>query len=64
MWICGLVGTGPFGIDDAALYPLFGKEVIALMRETTHPDHQNHVATGVIVKARRPSGAVGHVYGR
>lgn len=44
----------PFGIDNAALYPLFSKEVIALMRATIRPDHQTHVATGVIVKARRP----------
>ncbi|MEX0698978.1 MAG: hypothetical protein WD064_03820 [Acidimicrobiia bacterium] len=51
LWIGG---HRPFGIDDAALYPLFSKEVIALMRETIHSDHQDHVATGVIVKARRP----------
>jgi hypothetical protein len=51
LWIGG---HRPFGIDDAALYPLFSTEVIALMRETIDPDHQGHVATGVIVKARRP----------
>jgi hypothetical protein len=44
----------PFGIETAALYPLFSKEVIALMRSTIRPEHQTHVATGVIVKARRP----------
>lgn len=44
----------PFGIDDAALYPLFSKEVVALMRATIPIEHQTHVATGVIVKARRP----------
>lgn len=47
-------GHRPFGIDDAALYPLFSQEVIALMRETIPSDHHDHVATGVIVKARKP----------
>jgi arsenite methyltransferase len=47
-------GHQPFGIDQAALYPLFTPEVIQVMRETIPPDHQDHVATGVIVKARRP----------
>ncbi|HJU00290.1 MAG TPA: hypothetical protein VJ966_03690 [Actinomycetes bacterium] len=44
----------PFGIDQAALYPLFTPEVIKVMRDTIPPDHQDHVATGVIVKARKP----------
>jgi arsenite methyltransferase len=48
-------GHQPFGIDDAARYPLFTPEVIELMRRTIPPDHQDHVATGVIVKARRPA---------
>jgi arsenite methyltransferase len=47
-------GHRPFGIDEAALYPLFTPEVIAVMRQTIPPDSQSHVATGVIVKARRP----------
>jgi arsenite methyltransferase len=47
-------GHQPFGIDQAALYPLFTPEVIQVMRDTIPPDHQDHVATGVIVKARRP----------
>ena len=47
-------GHRSFGIDDAALYPLFSPEVIEVMRETIPADHQDHVATGVIVKARRP----------
>ncbi|MGH8926368.1 MAG: hypothetical protein ACRDWA_17345 [Acidimicrobiia bacterium] len=51
LWIGG---HRPFGIDDAALYPLFSEEVIALMRETIPADHQDHVAVGVIVKARKP----------
>lgn len=34
LWIGG---HRPFGMDDAALYPLFSGEVIALMRDTIHP---------------------------
>jgi hypothetical protein len=47
-------GHTPFGIDDAALYPLFTDQVIDLMRRTIDPRHHDHVATGVIVKARKP----------
>ena len=42
-------GHQPFGIDQAALYPLFTPEVIQVMRETIPADRQDHVATGVIV---------------
>jgi hypothetical protein len=45
----------PFGIHEAALYPLFTSEVIAVMRRAIPADHQDHVATGVIVKARKPA---------
>ena len=48
-------GHRPFGIDEACLYPRFTPEVIETMRRTIPPDHQDHVATGVIVKARKPS---------
>jgi arsenite methyltransferase len=47
-------GHRPFGIDEAALYPLFPPEVIEVMRRTIPPGHHDHVATGVIVKARKP----------
>jgi arsenite methyltransferase len=47
-------GHRPFGIEEATLYPLFTPEVIELMRRTIPQEHQNHVATGVIVKARKP----------
>jgi len=47
-------GHRPYGIDDAAKYPLFTPELIAIMRRTISAHHQDHVATGVIVKARRP----------
>jgi hypothetical protein len=45
-------GHQPFGIDQATLYPLFTPEVIQVMRQTIPTDRQDHVATGVIVKAR------------
>ena len=37
-------GHQPFGIDQAALYPLFTPEVIQVMRETIPADRQDHVA--------------------
>jgi arsenite methyltransferase len=48
-----LGGHRPYGIEEAALYPLFTPEVISVMRRTIPPERQGHVATGVIVKARR-----------
>jgi arsenite methyltransferase len=46
-------GHQPYGIEDAAMYPLFTPELIEVMRRTISPDRQDHVATGVIVKARK-----------
>lgn len=43
----------PFGIDDVAQYPLFTKELIALMRELIPREQQDAVATSVIARARR-----------
>jgi hypothetical protein len=48
-------GHRPFGIDQAALYPLFTPEVILVMRQTIPAEHQDHVVTGVIVKAQKPT---------
>jgi arsenite methyltransferase len=48
-------GHQPFGIDQAARYPLFTPEVIHLMRQTIPADRHGHVATAVIVKARKPA---------
>ena len=36
------------------LYPLFTDDVIRLMRQTIPPERHDHVATAVIVKARKP----------
>jgi hypothetical protein len=46
-------GHRPFGIDEAARYPLFTHEVIEVMRRMIPPERHDHVATGVIVKARK-----------
>ena len=47
-------GHRPQSIDEASQYPLFTDEVIALMRASLPPEQHDHVATSVIVKARRP----------
>jgi arsenite methyltransferase len=47
-------GHRPFGIEDAALLPLFTQEVIEVMRRTISVDHQDRVATAVIIKASKP----------
>ena len=47
-------GHRRFGIDQAALYPLFTPELLQVMRRTIPADHQDHVATAVIVKAHKP----------
>jgi hypothetical protein len=50
-------GHRPSGIDEASYYPLFTEEVIELMRKTLPPERHDHVATGVVVKARKPADA-------
>jgi arsenite methyltransferase len=47
-------GHQRYGIEDAARYPLFTPELIEVMRKTISSDRQARVATGVIVKARKP----------
>ncbi|HEY2966171.1 MAG TPA: hypothetical protein VGJ99_07785 [Actinomycetota bacterium] len=47
-------GHRSYGIEDAAMYPLFTPELIEVMKRTISPERQDHVATGVIVKARKP----------
>jgi hypothetical protein len=49
-------GHRPFGIEDAALMPLFSPEVIEVMRRTISGDQQDGIATAVIVKASKPNG--------
>jgi hypothetical protein len=45
-----------FGIEDAALMPLFSPEVIEVMRRSISSDQQDRVATAVIIKASKPNG--------
>jgi len=47
-------GHRPTSIDEASLYPLFTDDVIRLMRQTIPQERHDHVATAVIVKARKP----------
>ena len=47
-------GHRPQSIDEASQYPLFTEEVIALMRHALPQEQHDHVATSVIVKARKP----------
>jgi arsenite methyltransferase len=43
----------PYGIDQAALYPLFSSELVQLMRRLISRERQDRVAISVIVKARK-----------
>jgi len=47
-------GHRPFGTAEATKFPLFTPEVIEVMRRTIPADHQDHVATSVIIKATKP----------
>lgn len=51
MWVGG---HRPQSIDEASHYPLFTDEVIELMRAALPSEQHDHVATSVIVKARKP----------
>jgi arsenite methyltransferase len=42
-----------YGIDQAALYPLFSTELVQLMRRLISRERQDRVAISVIVKARK-----------
>jgi hypothetical protein len=44
----------PYGVEEAALYPLFTPALIELMRELIPADRQATVAVSVIAKARKP----------
>lgn len=49
-----IFGHTPYGIDEVARYPLFPPELIQVMRKVLPPERRRHLATGVIVRARRP----------
>ncbi len=44
----------PFGVEEAALFPLFTPEIIALMRRLIPPERQGRVAVSVIARVRKP----------
>ena len=44
----------PYGIDQAALYPLFTAELVDLMRRLIPQERQDRVAISVIVRAQKP----------
>jgi arsenite methyltransferase len=44
-------------LDDLALYPLFTPDVLSLMRRLLSDDAQQHVATSLIARARKPTPA-------
>lgn len=46
----------PFGLGQAALYPLFTPELIEQMRAQLPAYRHDHVATSVRVTATRPAG--------
>jgi arsenite methyltransferase len=47
----------PFGLEDAARYPLFTTDLIELMRTLLPPERQAEVAVAVTVTARKPDSA-------
>ncbi len=51
-----VVERRPFGIDDAARYPLFTHDVIELMRDLVPADTQDTVAVAVTLIATKPGG--------
>lgn len=50
-----VVHRNPWGIDDCALYPLFGEDLITLMRKLIPPERQDHVGESIVIKARLSS---------
>ncbi len=43
----------PWGVDQCALYPLFGDDLIALMRKLIPAEEQHHVAESIVVCAHK-----------
>lgn len=46
----------PFGIEECALYPLFGEELLALLRVRLPSERHDRIAMSVLVRARKPAG--------
>ena len=47
----------PMSVDDCALYPLFGDELLTLMRRLIAPEKQAAVGVAIVVRARRGGNA-------
>jgi arsenite methyltransferase len=47
----------PFGLEECALYPLFGDDLLALLRERVPVERHDRIAASVLVRARKPAGA-------
>lgn len=47
-----ILGRRPWGIDDCARYPLFGEELIELMRRTIPVERHDQVAESIVIRAR------------
>jgi arsenite methyltransferase len=45
----------PFGIAECALYPLFGDELLTLLRERVPAERHDRIATSVLVRGRKPA---------
>ena len=46
----------PFGIAECGLYPLFGDELLALLRARLPVERHDRIAMSVLVRARKPAG--------
>jgi arsenite methyltransferase len=46
----------PFGIAECALYPLFGDELLGLLRARLPAERHDRIAMSVLVRARKPAG--------
>jgi arsenite methyltransferase len=46
----------PFGLEECALYPLFGDDLLALLRGRVPPERHDRIAASVLVRARKPAG--------
>lgn len=45
----------PFGLDECALYPLFGSELLALLRDRVPAARHGRIAASVLLRARKPA---------
>jgi SAM-dependent methyltransferase len=51
-------GRSTLTLDDVALYPLFTPEVLSLMRRVLPDEARQHIATSLIVRARKPAARI------